>query len=130
MSDDRRDLPTTWDVVLFRSATDADFRQSLVRDPEGVLRSLGLLASNETVILHEWKPNERVLVLLPLVDVSPERILKLRSELRQQRSAAPPPAVEGQRREPYSKTPPSAPIIGPATSSALTAMADRSPRTS
>ena len=130
MSDDRRDLPTTWDVVLFRSTTDAAFRQSLVRDPEGVLRGLGLLAPNEKVILHEWQSNERVLVLPPLVDVSAERILKLQSERRQRKSEAPASAVDGQQREPYSKTPPSVPIIGPATSSALTALVERSPRTS
>ena len=104
--------PATWDVVLFRSATDAEFRQSLIENPSRILRELGLLTDDETVIVHEWGPNERVLVLPPLADTSPDRIRELRRTFSRAESEA--ARLQAPVRAPYSQEPPSKPMIGPA----------------
>lgn len=102
----------TWDVVLYRSTTDAVFRDSLIADPTRVLQDLGLLDPNETVTVLEWKPNERVLILPPLVDASPERVAEMRSGLSRTRRAT--TLLDTPRRAPYAKDQPSTPIVGPA----------------
>jgi len=104
--------PVTWDVVLFRSVTDAEFRQSLIDNPSRVLRELGLLSVDETAIVHEWNPNERVLVLPPLADTSPDRIQQLRRTFGRAKAEA--VRADAPARAPYSQESSSPPIVGPA----------------
>jgi hypothetical protein len=104
--------PVTWDVVLFRCTTDAEFRQSLIDNPSRVLRELGLLSADETAIAQEWKANERILILPPLADTSPNRIQELRRTFTRTEPEA--TRLDTPARAPYSQEQPSAPMSGPA----------------
>jgi hypothetical protein len=101
----------TWEGILYRSATDAAFRESLLRDATGVLRELRVVAGDETVIVHEWRTDERILIVPPLADTSTER---LQQHARSSRGVAKAARADGAAGESYSKEPPSAPIAGPA----------------
>jgi hypothetical protein len=101
----------TWEGIRCRSATDAAFRESLLRDATGVLRELGAVAGDETVIVHEWRTDERILIVPPLADTSTERF---QQHARSSRGVAKAARADGAAGESYSKEPPSAPIAGPA----------------
>ena len=103
--------PATWEVILFRSVTDIEFRQSLIDNPSRVLRELGLLGVDETAVVHEWNPNERVLIIPPLADTSPDRIQQLRRTFGRARAEA--ARADAPARAPYSQESPSPPIVGP-----------------
>jgi hypothetical protein len=113
MTSDIQDRPASWDAILFRTSTDAQFRQSLISNPSGVLRELGLLAEDETVTVYDLTPGERLLVLPPFVgELEQQRMLRSSNAPEQVAPATRQATNEG--RAPYSQTPPSPPIIGPA----------------
>jgi len=98
--------PPSWDVVLFRSMTDPDFRDALLRDPDGELRKLGLLAPTQTIAVHELVPNQRILILPPAADP--------RAAIRRSLGNSKRVETGADSRRPYSDEPPSEPLIGPA----------------
>ena len=103
---------SSWEAVIYRSATDANFRQALLDNPAYVLAGLGLLGEGETAIVQEYDPKRKLLVLPPLVDASEAGI---EAAARRYRRA---PANEVGRnrasRHPYSQEPHATPLRGPA----------------
>lgn len=130
MLEPRGSLPPSWEAVLFRSTTDRDFRDQLLRDPSALLRELGLLQPTHTVAVYEWSPEQHILVLPPLITEPLETGANLRRDLLNRRQGARRTGAEtydtsfeeaarqdaAARRAPYSDQSPSEPMIGPAVS--------------
>ena len=57
-----------WDDAIRRSAVDAEFRQRLLDSPNDALQEMGIDTGLTTIIVHEFRDDEQVLILPPLIE--------------------------------------------------------------
>jgi hypothetical protein len=111
-ADANRATPS-WEILLYRCAVDDQFRQALIDNPTDVLTGSGLIGSGETVVVHEWRPNQRILILPPRAKLKTKMLAELNDEESEATADVQSLTGEFDQRPPHSSINRSEPIFGP-----------------
>jgi hypothetical protein len=71
MTDRPLDQGALVDMAIQRSAVDEDFRKLLLKEPVKALQDMGIDVAGVHVTVHEFDPNELLMVLPPFLEEGP-----------------------------------------------------------